>query len=138
MEKIEEQKESSQELMFKASMLERHLQELNQRIDYISQQLVEMEEFEKNLKFLKNSKGKGMFSSVGRGVYTKSDSTSNELFVNVGAGVVVKKTPEETAEIVKTQIKSFYEAKNSLMAQLEAYNGMMRETVSALDKAKKV
>ena len=128
--------EESQELMFKASLIERHLQDLAEKIDYVSQQLAELEEFDKNLKFLKNVKGKDVFSSVGKGVYSRSSCTDDSLFVNVGAGVIVKKTPEETSEIIKSQIKNFHEAKNTLMTQLEVYNGIMRQTINALSKMK--
>ena len=126
----------SQELMFKASLLERHLQDLAEKIEYVSQQVAELEDFDKNLKFLKDVKGKEIFSSIGRGVYSKSSCTDNSLFVNVGSGVIVKKTPEETSEIIKSQIKNFHEAKNTLMTQLEVYNGLMRQTISSLEKTK--
>src|SRR3990172_6671535 len=127
-----EEQGESQELMFKASLLERHLQDFAEKIEYVSQQVAELEDFDKNLKFLKDVKGKEIFSSIGRGVYSKSSCTDNSLFVNVGSGVIVKKTPEETSEIIKSQIKNFHEAKNTLMTQLEVYNGLMRQTISSL------
>lgn len=132
-----ENEESNQELSFKASLIERHMQELAEKIEYVSQQLEELEEFNKNIKFIKGSKGKETFASLGRGIYIKSSSVENNLFVNVGSGVVLKKTPEDTAKIIEAQIKSFYEGKNSLMAQIEVYKSLMNQTLASLDKARK-
>jgi len=132
-----ENSETNEELMFKASLIERSLQEISEKIEYVSQQLLELEDFNKNLKFLKDAKGKEMFASLGRGIYLKSSCEDKNLFVNVGAGIIVKKTPEETAEIIKNQIKNFYEAKTSLMNQLEVYKSMMNQTLAGLNNEQK-
>jgi prefoldin alpha subunit len=126
--------EESQELMMRASLIERHLQELNNRIGYISQQISELEEFKNNLKFLKDAKNKEMLASLGKGIYLKSSCQDDNFFVNVGAGVVVKKTPKETAEIITSQIKNLHEAKTSLLASLEVYQRLMGQAVSDLNQ----
>jgi len=128
--------QESQELMMRASLIERHLQELNNRIGYISQQISELEEFKNNLKFLKDAKNKEMLASLGKGIYLKSSCQDDNFFVNVGAGVVVKKTPKETAEIITSQIKNLHEAKTSLLASLEVYQRLMGQAVSDLNTRK--
>jgi prefoldin alpha subunit len=124
--------EESQELMMRASLIEKHLQELNDRIDYISQQITELEEFKNNLKFLKDAKNKEMLASLGKGIYLKSSCQDDNFFVNVGAGIVVKKTPEETAEIISSQIKNLHEAKTSLLGSFEVYQRLMGQALSDL------
>jgi prefoldin alpha subunit len=123
--------------MFKASLIEKHLNELSEKIEYVSQQLAELEEFKKNLEFLKTVKEEDMFSAIGKGIYVRSASKEKNLFVNVGAGVILRKTPEETAKIIESQIKSFHEAKTALMSQLEVYKHLMNQTVSGLENARK-
>lgn len=129
--------EQNQELMFKASLIERHMQELSEKIDYISQQLLELEEFNSNIKFIKDSKGKELFAPLGRGIYVKSSSQDSSLFVNVGSGIIVKKTPEETSAIITNQVKNFHEAKISLTGQLEIYKNLMRQILSQAEKTDK-
>jgi len=126
--------QDSQELMMRASLIEKYLQELNDKIDYVAQQISELEEFKNNLKFLKEAKGKEMLAALGKGIYLKSSCQDDNFFVNVGAGVVVKKTPEETAEIITSQIKNLHEAKTSLMASLEVYQRLMGQALSDLKK----
>ena len=132
-----EHEEANQELALKASLIERHLQEIAEKIEYISLQLSELEEFNKSMKFMEDANGKEMFASLGKGIYVKSSCQEKDFFVNIGAGVVVKKTPAETAKIIESQIKSFHEAKASLMAQLEIYKGLMNQTLASLGKAEK-
>lgn len=131
---MEQEKEKNEELMMKASFLEKNLQEVAEKADYLSQQISELEEFRDNLDFLSKSKEKKMFSSVGKGVYVKSLLEDSRLFVNVGAGVVLKKTPEEAKEIIESQIKQFHEARARLMAQVEVYSTMLSKTLSEIEK----
>jgi len=131
-----ESEELSQELMMRASLIERHLHELNDKIDYVAQQILELEEFKNNLKFLKDAKGKDVLATLGKGIYLKSSCQDNNFFVNVGAGIVLKKTPEETAEIMDSQIKNLHEAKTSLLASLEVYQGLMGQAISDLNNRK--
>ncbi len=55
-----------------------------------------------------------------------------KLFVEVGAGVVVRKTPEEAQEVIKKQIQRFHEVKMHLTAQLHEYAEEFRRMVGKL------
>ena len=133
----QEQLQSGQEIMFKASFIEKHLQELSEKFEYISQQLSELEGFSNDLKSMKTLKDKEIFASLGRGIYAKAFCKEKDLFINAGSGVIVKKTPEEALGIINSQMKSFYEAKTNLAMQLEAYKRLMSETLAELEKAKR-
>ena len=121
----------------KASLIERHSQELGEKIEYLSQQLAELQEFKKNLDFISDSKENKMFALVGKGVYVKSSLEEKKFFVNVGAGVILKKTPEETKEIIASQITQFHEAKSRMMAQMEIYNNLLSKTISEINSNSK-
>ena len=120
--------------MFRASLAEKHLQELNEKIEYLSQQLSEMGQFSNDIAFLKDTKGKEILAPIGKGIYLKSLAEDNNFLVNVGAGIIVKKSPGETRAIIESQIRSFNDARSQLMAQLEVYKSFMSETMNALEK----
>ncbi len=136
MEQMEQDKEMNEEAMLKVSLIEKNLHELDEKIYYVLQQISELEEFKDNLKFLKEAKGKNMLSSVGKGVYLKSSCEDSNFFVNIGAGVVLKKTQAETEKIIESQIRNFHEAKASLMASFELYRGLMNKSLSELKNVK--
>lgn len=129
--------DSEQEMMMKASVLENYDREISEKIEYLSQHLAELEEFLKDIDFLSKSNEKKIFSSIGKGIYLKSSIENDNLFVNVGAGVIVKKTPQEAKEIIETQVRQFHDAKTSLLAQKEVYTAMLSSLLSEMQNSKK-
>ena len=63
---------------------------------------------------------------------TPQAEDKKKLFIDVGAGVVVKKTPEETIEIVKEQILRLQEARVQISSQLEIYRGKLQEFIEEI------
>ena len=123
---------ANQELMMKASIFERQAQEIGEKVEYISQQISELEELNKNLGSLPSFEKKEMFSSLARGIYMKSSLVDNKLFVNSGSGVIVKKSVQETKEIIESQLLNFHELKARLMAEMELYDSLLQKTMSEL------
>jgi prefoldin alpha subunit len=127
---------ANQELMMKASIFERQAQEIGEKIEYLSQQISELEELNKNLGSLANSDKKEMFSSLARGIYMKSSLLDNNLFVNVGSGVIIKKSVMETKGIIESQLSNFHELKARLMGEMELYDNLLQKTIAELQNQK--
>ena len=126
----------NEELAFKAAFLEKQCQEFSATIDNVNAKLFELDEFNKNLDFFAKTNNKEMLSSLGNGVYLKTELASKELFVNAGAGVVIKKSPEETQGIVGSQIAELHETRTRLVGQLELYSHLLQQTVFELESSK--
>ena len=107
-------------LLLQASEIEKRIQELTNNLEFIDSQILELEQFQENLNSLKQWNGKEMLSTLGKGVYLKTAMLEKELFVEVGAGIVVKKTPEETQKVVENQIKRIKEARISVLFDLDS------------------
>ncbi len=125
-----------EELIQRASILQRQSEETEMNLRFINQQISELEEFKEGLQFLETHKGKEMISSLGRGIFVKSSRTEDKFFVEVGAGIVVKKSAGEIREIIEGQVKKFREAKNGLMAELESYAMEFRRMIGMLQGMK--
>lgn len=126
-----------QELLFQASMLERQSREFEEQIAFVDQQLAELSQFQENLKHFESSKEKEMLSSLGKGVYTKTNLLNKELFVEVGAGILVKKTPQEARDIIQTQISKFSEVKTHLLANIESIDQSLRALIEQIEASQK-
>lgn len=109
----------NQELLMKASQLHQQSEEFEQQLSFINQQIIELNEFSLTLENLIKTNESELLSSVGKGVYLKTNLISKELFVEVGSGIVVKKTPEQTLQVVKQQVLKFNEMKSQIQAQNE-------------------
>lgn len=128
--------ENRQELMMKMSYLEKQAHELSENINYIASQIVELDEFHKAVKFFSSSAGKEneILSSVGKGLFLKASLNDKNFLVDVGAGVLVRKTPEEAVKIIEAKMRELLELRAKLTAQLELYNRLLAEAVKAAEK----
>ena len=125
-----------QEILYKAQYLEKNSQEAQANLQFVNTQIEELEKFKQNLSDLDNSSEKEMLSSIGKGVYTKTELKDKDLFVDVGSGVIVKKTPEQTKKVLETQIKTLMQAKIQITGQIESYTNSLIELMNEIQKLK--
>lgn len=87
-------------------LLNQQIQQAQQQMQLLSQQILELKSLSKNLGELSLiESGSEMYNNLGVGVHIKSTVKDiKHLLVNVGAGILVQKTPEETITIVDKQV----------------------------------
>ena len=121
------------EYLMQLQLLEQQAGHFEEQLEVINQQIEELNRLKKNLNDFQNSKESEVFSEFGKGIYFKSSIKSKELLVEVGAGVVVKKTPEEAKEIIVQQIKKLSEAREHLSEKLEIYQRTLASIVDEIE-----
>ncbi len=126
----------NEELIWKASFLEQQCGELQNNLEIIEKQILELGTFKLNIEFFSKSNETKMLSSVGKGVYVKTDLLDKKLFVEVGAGVIVKKTSAQIEKIITDQIQRLSEARGPLAARLKDYNQTLKDILSEIEKSK--
>ena len=92
------------ELLERAQAMHGEAQALEERINFLQQQIVELVDFEKGLHALENNEHKEIFASLGKGVFVPAKIESKEMLVEVGSGVIVKKNAGQVLEVIKEQI----------------------------------
>ena len=123
------------QLIQKAQNLERQSKEAEASLQFINQTIAELEDFKVALEDFKNSKpGSEIFSQLGNRVYAKTELKDNNVLVDVGAGVLVKKTPEEARKTVEEQLEKLKQAKVQVTEQLESYAQSFVGLMSELQK----
>lgn len=123
--------------MRKALQLKQESEETEQQLGFVGEQIKELESFRESLIVLEENPEKEILSSLGRGVYLKNQRVSDgRLFVDVGANILVRKTPKEAREIVSEQIKKFIEARAHLLERLEAYRQEFSSMIEELEELK--
>lgn len=132
MEKNLNQNSDKQELIFKLSMFEQQIQQLQQQLQAVEQGIVEITSLNIGLDELKDSKGKEILAPIGRGIFVKTKLLSEKLTVDVGGGNFVKKSIPETKKIIEKQIKKLEEVKKELNNNLEK---LSEELVKVMNEA---
>jgi len=121
--------EPSQELMFKLSMFEQQIRQLQQQLEAVEQGVVEMNSLNTGLDELVGKKGKEIFAPIGRGIFARAKLESEDLNVDVGGGNFVKKSIPETKKIIEEQIKKLGNVKKELEEALEKLGGELRKVM---------
>ena len=130
--------EKGQKILYKAIELKRKSEETEQSLSFVNQQISELESFSEELNSLENSEERQILANIGKGVFFKAKKEEGEkLFVDVGAGILVRKTPGETKEIIDGQIKKFNDARIRLKMELESFAGQFGEMMREVEKLKK-
>jgi len=121
-----------QELMYKFSIFEQQIRELQQQIEAIERGIMELNSINFGLEELVGAKDKEIFASVGKGIFVKAKILSESLNVDVGEGNFVKKSIPETKELITEQIKKLEGIRKELEENLEEIGEelgkMMKET----------
>lgn len=115
-------KQREQELLMQASFLEKNSQETAQQIEYFEKEILELDAMHKNLSSLDEGKGKESISSLGKGLYVKSQLQDEKVLVHVGANILVKKNISDTKKVIEEQINKLSQARAYLLERLELYN----------------
>ena len=118
-----------QELMFKLSMFEQQIQNIQQQVQAIERAINDLSLLVIGLEDLNGSKGKEILAPIGRGIFVKSKVLSEELIVDIGGGNLISKTIPDTQDIIKKQIEKLEDAREEMNRALEEINGQLTETL---------
>jgi len=111
--------ENEQELLYKYSMFEQQMRELQQQIEAIEKGIVDLATLNNGLDELVNSTDREIFASVGKGIFVKAKIISEELNVDIGSGNFIKKSIPETKKLIDEQIKKLEEVRGELEKNLD-------------------
>jgi len=125
---------NQQELMMKFQMFEQQIEHLNAQLQAVEEGIIEMSSLNLSLVDLKGKKGTEIYSPIGRGIFVKAKLESEELLVDVGEKNFVKKSIDETRNIIEEQIKKLEEVRVELGNELRKID---KELTTTLLQAKK-
>ncbi len=121
--------EKQQELIFKLSMYEQQIQQLQQQLQAVEQGVFEMTSLNQGLGELVGSVNKEILAPIGRGIFLKTKLLSEDLTVDIGNKTFVKKTIPEAQEMIKEQIKKLEDVKKELNDSLDKISREMERVV---------
>lgn len=111
-----------QELIYKFSIFEKQIKQLKEQMDAVENAILDINSLGFGLDELKGSKDREILAAIGKGIYAKAKLTSEELFVDVGEGNIVKKDIEGTKKIIEKQTKKLREIQKELENAMDSLN----------------
>lgn len=121
--------QTQQELMFKLSMYEQQIQQLQQQIRAVEQAIVDLNSLSLGLEEMIGAKGKEIMAPIGRGIFVKTKLLSEDLVVDIGGKNFVKKSIPDTKKLIDEQIEKLEAARNELNDNLEILGREIEEII---------
>lgn len=132
-----EMEKDIQEKFVLYQMLNQRLEQIKQHATIIQQKMIEFEVTKQALADLKNVKAETeMLVPLGSGIYSHGKSVPVEkILVDIGAGVMAKKTYEEASSFLEKRKKEIDDAVEMLQGEANAITAKLGEIVPELQKA---
>ena len=110
-----------QSALMELSMLDNKTRELEQQIMMIDQQLQELKLLQNDLDGFSKEGKKEVLMPLSRNMFVKGNlSDSDNVFVSVGSGIVVKKSLKEAKELCENDEKKVSQMKEKLLNEITA------------------
>jgi len=119
----------NQELLFKLSMFEEQIKNLQQQLQAVEESITDMHSLNLGLDEIKESVGKEVLAPLGRGIFVETKLISDSLTVDVGGRNFVKKSVPETKEIIDRQIGKLIEISEEINEKIEEINEELTKTI---------
>lgn len=120
------------DLQFKFQMFEQQIQMIYQQLQSVEQAMQDISELSIGLDEIK--KDKEIMAPLGRGIFVKAKTISEDLLVDIGEKNYVKKTIQETKDLIQEQVEKLEKVKEELNCGLEKINQELTETFMANQK----
>lgn len=117
----------------KLKMIEQEVNQLSQQSEAVEQNITELSEIKNSLLEIKKEKTKEFLANLGKKIFIPVEIKDKGLFVEVGNKNFVKKTVEETLDIISLQIGKLEDAKEEIKSRLKDLEGEMEEVISELN-----
>ncbi len=124
----------NQQMLQQAAFMQQQIQQAEQQLAFINEHLSSLEQFAQNINTFSLAKKSEILASIGQGVYAQTALLSDELFVEVGSGIVLKKKPLEVKSILGQQIIKLKEARLYLSQQLEEHSHALARIMHKLEE----
>lgn len=135
MEKTNEQ--ALQEKYVEFQLLERQIKQIQAQIEQLESKMNELAYLQQSLVEMKDvAVGREIFVPIGAGIFLNAELKDNkDVLVNVGDGVVVKKSFESAAEILEkhvTDLRIMGEERVQKLAELSASASRIEQELSGV------
>jgi prefoldin alpha subunit len=127
---------NEQELNEKFRIFEDQIMQLQGELDQIDKAIFDMGSVSSGLEELKGKTGKEIFSPLGQGIYIKSNLSSEEILVDVGKRNFVKKSIDETKELINSQKEKLEKLRKDLESDLKKIDEEVTRTMKDFEDSK--
>jgi len=126
--------QNEQEAIYKFSIFERQIKEIQQQIEAVEKGIVELSSLGFGLEDLVGASGKEIFAPIGKGIFAHAKLISEQLSVDIGDGNIVRKSIPETRKLIEEQVSKLEQVREELGKNLEEIEKEMTDMVREMQE----
>ena len=116
----EQTKHEDAQKLIAQQLMGQQLQQIDQQLATLDMQSEELNQLIESLEELKKHDKKSIYTPMGAGVFIESELKKPEdLLLNVGSNVIVKKDTESAIKIIKNQVEELSKIKSQMKQEYE-------------------
>lgn len=119
----------NQEILIQLQMFQQQAEQIEEKINLVSQQIIEIDAINVSLDKIENSKDEKILANIGKGIYVDAELKGKDLLVDIGEKILVKKSVKETKEIIRGQITKLAELKQALLMEMQQINSQLQDLI---------
>lgn len=128
----------NQEQIIKMQMIEQEAGQLNQQMQMIEQNISEMQNIELSLEEIDKKETKEILANLGKNIYLPVEIKDRNLIVEIGNKKFVKKSIEDTKDLIQRQMVKLVTAKGEISQRLESLQKEVETLMEVAQKEEKV
>lgn len=110
--------QQEQERYLKLQMLDQQARQMDQQLQMLDQQMIELQMLKLNLEDLKKVNVKDeMLTPLGKNIFLKTSLLSKDLFVEIGAKTLAKKSIDDTTSIIDKDLTKLIDTRRKIMQE---------------------
>jgi prefoldin alpha subunit len=110
---------------------------LNEQIQLIDQNISEFQELEVTLEELEKLESKEILANLGKRIFIPAEIKKKEIFVDVGSKTFVKKSLNETKDLLQVQLLKLIQSKKEISKRLDNLQGDLERLLEKVNKERK-
>lgn len=118
-----------QEYFLRINELGQEAEKLEQQIQLMEQQMQELLAVRSSLENIKDKGKLEILSHLGKGIFIKTEIKDEELFVNIGREVIVKKKPAEAIKIINLELNKLSLGKENFILKIQELQEEMQKII---------
>jgi prefoldin alpha subunit len=124
------------ELNQKFMVYEQQIRQLQDQLNAVERAILDMSSIYEGLNDLKGKEDQEILAPMGRGIFVKAKLLSEKLTVEIGEGVFVDKSIDDTKELIKKQQEKMNKAQKDIESELEKVNQEITSTMREFQESK--
>ena len=126
---------TNEDVIIRLAGLEERAKQIEQNIQIVEENSIDLEKLKLGIEEIKDSKGKEILASIGRGIFVKARLEGDEFLTDVGGRNFVKKDINDIQGLISENVDKLKEIKVELFRELEDLNGELQDTLESVESA---